>query len=180
MTASKRRGILLAAIIIILAVGTFLLLRSCGNDTAAIPDEETPLAGGFDLAPSTALADSAPEQPDQEDVLAELNRQVAEGMITMSMNPDPTFENGRAKGSVLIHNNESNRHTQVVQILRDDTGEVIYTSGAIPVGKYINSDALAVGLDAGDYPCTAYFNSVDDAGQILGTGAVHITVHINS
>ena len=165
-----------AALLLIAALVILLLLRSCAPD-----DADTPYARYLNLNHSDSISDEGPEQRSVDEILADLNRQVAEGMITMSMNPDPVFAGGTAKGSLLIHNDESNRHAQVVQIVCDDTEELIYTSGAVPVGKHLNSDTLDVDLDAGDYPCTAYFNSVDETtGEILGTGAVKITVHVQN
>lgn len=105
-----------------------------------------------------------------ESAVSDLNKQVEDGMITMSMNADPSFKNGSAKGNLLIENDKSNKHPQVIQIYRNDNKELIYTSGMIPVGQFINEDTLNVKLRKGDYKCTAYFNAVDEkTGEKLGT-----------
>lgn len=166
-----------AALILAIVVIALLLLRSCGGDTAEPVSPEDHLHP----LPIGNIADEGPAQRSEDEVIADLNRQVAEGMITMSMNPDPVFPDGTLPGSVLIHNDEANLHAQVVRIVREDTGDEIYNSGMIPVGKYINSDQLSVDLDAGEYPCTAFFNSVDEStGAVLGTGAVKVTVHVQN
>lgn len=165
-----------ASAILAIAVIALLMLRSCvpsGND-ADVP---------FVLNPSISesVTDEGPEQRAEDEILADLNQKVSEGMITMSMNPDPIFDDGKASGNLLIHNENANHHAQVIMIARDDTQDVIYSSGLVPVGKYLNSDKLDVALSAGDYPCTAYFHSVDDVtGEVLGTGAVHITIHVKN
>lgn len=114
-----------------------------------------------------------------ESKVNDLNKQVEDGMITMSMNANPAFEDGSSKGNLLIENDKSNKHPQVIQIYRDDTKELIYTSSMIPVGKYINEDTLDVKLPKGEYKCTAYFNAVDEkTGEKLGTSGANITIHI--
>ena len=116
-----------------------------------------------------------------ESAVSDLNKQVEDGMITMSMNAEPSFENGSAKGNLLIENDKSNKHPQVIQIYRNDTKELIYTSSMLPVGQFINEDTLDVKLPKGDYKCTAYFNAVDEkTGEKLGTSGANITIHILS
>ena len=128
----------------------------------------------FDTTVSDEVSNS-----ETESKVNDLNKQVEDGMITMSMNANPAFENGSAKGNLLIENDKSNKHPQVVQIYRDDTKELIYTSSMIPVGKYINEDTLDVKLSKGEYKCTAYFNAVNETtGETLGTSGANITIHI--
>lgn len=127
---------------------------------------------------STTVDDSVTDKR-TESAVSDLNKQVEDGMITMSMNADPSFENGSAKGNLLIENDKSNKHPQVIQIYRNDNKELIYTSGMIPVGQFLNEDTLDVKLPKGDYKCTAYFNAVDEkTGEKLGTSGANITIHI--
>lgn len=126
----------------------------------------------------TTVDDSVSDEK-TESAVADLNKQVEDGMITMSMNAEPSFDNGSAKGNLLIENDKSNKHPQVVQIYRNDTNELIYTSSMIPVGQFINEDTIDVKLPKGDYKCTAYFNAVDEkTGAKLGTSGANITIHI--
>ena len=119
------------------------------------------------------------EGTDAEELVASLNEKVEEGMINISMNTAPTFENGTAEGALMIVNEAVNRYPQIVEIVRADTKERIYRSGAIPVGSKIEQAKLAVDLDAGTYDCTALFYSVDpETGNPLGCAgaAIRITV----
>lgn len=126
----------------------------------------------------TTVDDSVTDEK-TESAVSDLNKQVEDGMITMSMNAEPSFENGSAKGNLLIENDKSNKHPQVIQIYRNDTKELIYTSSMLPVGQFINEDTLDVKLSKGDYKCTAYFNAVDEkTGEKLGTSGANITIHI--
>ena len=95
------------------------------------------------------------------------------------MNTSPVFADGTSKGSLMIVNEEVNNYPQVVEISRDDTGELIYKSGAIPVGSKIESAKLSVDLDPGTYKCTALFYNVDpDTGDYLGCAGAVVTVTV--
>ena len=114
-----------------------------------------------------------------EEIAEKLNEKVAEGMINISMNTAPYFENGKAEGNVMIVNESINNYPQKVQIVRNDTGEQIYESNAIPVGSKIERATLDVTLPAGTYECTAYFHNLDpETGDIIGTAGAIITITI--
>ena len=150
-------------------------LRGCNGDTPTnIPDntgtgivyDDGAVVGGWDEA-------------DIDKIVEGLNEKVDEGMTNISMNTAPSFENGTAAGSLMIVNESINRYPQVVEITRNDTNELIYKSGAIPVGSKIESAKLSVDLDPGTYECTAMFYNVDsNTGNYLGcAGAIiHVTV----
>ena len=116
-----------------------------------------------------------------EEIAEKLNEKVAEGMINISMNTAPYFENGTAEGNVMIVNESINNYPQKVQIIRNDTGEQIYESNAIPVGSKIERATLDVTLPAGTYECTAYFHNLDpETGDIIGTAGAIITITIKN
>lgn len=156
-----------AAVVIVVVI--LLLLRSCGapaNDPGGIEFDPSATEGGWDEA-------------DTDEIIAGLNEKVEEGMINISMNTSPVFADGTSKGSLMIVNEEVNNYPQVVEISRDDTGELIYKSGAIPVGSKIESAKLSVDLDPGTYKCTALFYNVDpDTGDYLGCAGAVVTVTV--
>ena len=171
---SRNAGILIGVLLIIaiLLAG----FRGCENNpvndnpaditTPGIVYDDGAVEGGWDEA-------------DTDKIIASLNEKVEEGMINISMNTSPNFKDGTSAGNLMIVNESINRYPQVVEITRNDTGEMIYKSGAIPVGSKIESDTLDVDLVAGTYECTAMFHNVDpETGASLGcAGAViYLTV----
>ena len=156
-----------AAIVIVIVI--LLLLRSCGapvDDHSGIEFDPSATEGGWDEA-------------DTDEIIAGLNEKVEEGMINISMNTSPVFADGTSAGSLMIVNEEVNNYPQVVEISRDDTGELIYRSGAIPVGSKIEAAKLSVDLDPGTYKCTALFYNVDpDTGDYLGCAGAVVTVTV--
>ena len=116
-----------------------------------------------------------------EEIAEKLNEKVAEGMINISMNTAPYFENGTAEGNVMIVNEAINNYPQQVEFIRNDTGEQIYQSNAIPVGSKIERAKLDVVLPTGTYECTAYFHNLDpESGEIIGTAGAIITITVKN
>ena len=116
-----------------------------------------------------------------EEIAEKLNEKVAEGMINISMNTAPYFENGTSEGNVMIVNESINNYPQQVEFIRNDTGEQIYQSNAIPVGSKIERAALDVELPAGSYECTAMFHNLDpETGDIIGTAGAIITITVKN
>ena len=116
-----------------------------------------------------------------EEIAEKLNEKVAEGMINISMNTAPYFEDGKAEGNVMIVNESINNYPQQVEFIRNDTGEQIYQSKAIPVGSKIEHAALDVELPAGTYECTAMFHNLDPvSGEIIGTAGAIINITIKN
>lgn len=115
----------------------------------------------------------------QKEIQEDLNQKVAESMINISMNMNPVFESGNSKGNLSIVNNQVNYYSQMVEIYRDDTQELIYKSSAIPVGSRIDSAKLNVSLKKGTYNCTAYFNAIDhNTNTIVGKAGAKIKITI--
>ena len=116
-----------------------------------------------------------------EEIEAALNNKVAEGMINISMNTAPYFENGASEGNIMIVNESINNYPQQVEFIRNDTQEIIYQSKAIPIGSKIERAKLDVELPAGTYECTAMFHNLDPvSGEIIGTAGAIITITIKN
>ena len=116
-----------------------------------------------------------------EEIAEKLNEKVAEGMINISMNTAPYFEDGKAEGNVMIVNESINNYPQQVEFIRNDTGEQIYESGAIAVGSKIEHAKLNTTLPAGTYECTAYFHNLNpETGEIIGTSGAIINITIKN
>ena len=158
-----------AAIVVVLAIIILLLLRSCGaptDDPGGIEFDPSATEGGWDEADLDAIRDS-------------LNEKVEEGMINISMNTSPVFSDGESAGSLMIVNEDINRYPISVEITRNDNGDVIYTSKAVPVGSKIEADTLDIDLPAGTYECTAMFFNLDpDTGDKLGSAGVVIELTV--
>ena len=178
--AAARRIVAAILIIVALAAAFFVWRHIHGNGNRTGPTASS-------SAQTTGLEMDADSEEgglvyrSQEEIQAELNQKVREGMINISMNTSPVFESGTAKGNIMIVNSEVNNYPQIVYIVRKDTGEEIYRSKGIPVGSKIEYAALSVDLDPGVYECVAYFNNADpQTGAILGTAGAEIVVTVEN
>ena len=114
-----------------------------------------------------------------EDIEKALNTLVDEGMFNIAINQHPVFADGTSEGTIGIENVPGNRYLMQVSVTRDDTGDVIYESGLIDPGYYIEKAALLTDLDAGDYKCTAIFTAYDrETEKEVGTAGANITVSV--
>ena len=163
-------------LVLLVGAGIFLITRLVckpltkedGRGQTGIVYDSSAVEGGWDnLSP--------------EEIAEKLNEKVAEGMINISMNTAPYFENGASEGNVMIVNESINNYPQQVEFIRNDTGEQIYQSKAIPVGSKIERAALDVELPAGTYECTAMFHNLDPvSGEIIGTAGAIINITIKN
>lgn len=161
-------------LVLLVGAGIFLAVRllhkpadaALASSKSGIVYDSSAIEGGWDnLSP--------------EEIEARLNEKVAEGMINISANTAPIFEDGSSEGNLMLVNESINNYPQKVQIVRNDTGEQIYESGAIAVGSKIERAKLDVVLPAGTYECTAYFHNLDlESGAIIGTAGAIITITI--
>ena len=126
-----------------------------------------------------ALGGMLPGKTDQE-IEELLSNKVAEGMVNVEMAAGPVFEYGGKKGRVAIENIETNRYSFTVSITLDDTGEVVYESGLIDPGYYIEYVELSKTLQSGNYPATAHFTtySLDETEDKIGELNVKITLYV--
>ena len=164
----------LAAVAIGAIIFIIITLRS-----APISKEEARAKAG--IVYDSAAIEGGWDNLSPEEIAEKLNEKVAEGMINISMNTAPYFEDGTADGNLMIVNESINNYPQKVQIVRNDTGDQIYESNAIPVGSKIERAKLDTALPAGTYECTAYFHNLDpETGEIIGTARAIININIKN
>jgi len=172
----RNAGIFVGILFVITVI--LLLFHACEGANPIDNPGDTPNPN-----PGIVYDDSAVEggwnEADTDKIIASLNEKVEEGMINISMNTSPNFRDGTAEGNLMIVNEGINRYPQVVEISRNDTGEMIYKSGAIPVGSKIEHAKLSVDLPAGTYECTAMFYNVDpNTGNYLGCAGAIISITV--
>ncbi len=139
-----------------------------GGDTPSIP--------GINWDQNQGVGDLTGKSKDE--IKAALNAKVAEGMINISMNTNPIFETGTAKGTLMITNSVSNHHPQLVEIFTKDDNTLVY-SGAVDIGNKVEQSTLLVDLPKGEHGCVAYFSPLNpDTGEKLGTAGANINITV--
>ena len=168
-TTTRNALIAIAVLLVIAVIVYFVQSGKPGTD-----NQDGTVSANPGIIYDSNAVEGGWNEADLDTIVEGLNEKVEEGMINISMNTSPSFENGSAAGNLMIVNEGVNRYPQVVEIIRNDTNEQIYKSGAIPVGSKIESAKLNTVLSAGTYECTALFYNVDpDTGNYLGcAGAI--------
>ena len=170
--------VVLAVAFLVCAIGAgiFLITR-----LASKPLTKEDARGQTGIVYDSSAIEGGWDNLSPEEIAEKLNEKVAEGMINISMNTAPYFENGTAEGNVMIVNEAINNYPQQVEFIRNDSGEQIFQSKAIPVGSKIERAALNMELPAGTYECTAMFHNLDpETGDIIGTAGAIITITIKN
>ena len=168
--------VVLAVAFLVCAIGAgiFLITRLVSK-----PLTKEDARGQTGIVYDSSAVEGGWDQMTPEEIEAALNNKVAEGMINISANTAPIFEDGSSEGNLMLVNERINNYPQKVQIVRNDTGEQIYESGAIAIGSKIERARLDVDLPAGTYECTAYFSNLDpESGDMIGTAGAIITITI--
>ena len=114
-----------------------------------------------------------------EEMQRELDSVVEEGMLAMSINATPSGKAaGEDRGINWLIENPSNQGKLIrVEVWRDDTDEIIYETGAMKPGNYVESAPLKKELPAGQYDCTARFYAYQEENETyIGQAAARITL----
>ena len=114
-----------------------------------------------------------------EEIQAELDRVVDEGMFNISIAATVMMERGDAPAELRIENVPGNRYLMKVGIVRDDTGQRLYETDLIEPNHHIQQDTLDVSLPKGTYECTAVFSAYDpETEEQIGQAAAKMTIQV--
>lgn len=156
-------------VILLLLIVIALLLYRVGPKTQDARSRERERSAQLGILPDMS----------DDEIQDALNRQVDKGMLNVSMNPLPVFQNGRSEGNVRIQNIAGNHYSIMVRYVRRDTGETILTTKYIDPGYYVENMKLDKSLPKGQYLCVANVDAFDPESldSVGGTGMeVLITV----
>lgn len=116
-----------------------------------------------------------------EEIQEALDNYVEEGMLDISIAATILFPDGTSEGELRIENSPSNHYLMQVDISRDDTGQVIYSSDPIEPNYHIQNGRLNTDLPAGEYECTATFYALDmDSREVVGQAAANVLVVVQN
>ena len=117
-----------------------------------------------------------------EAVQAELNQRVSEMTFAVNYNYNPCFEDGTSPGKILFENSSFNEGKLLrleIYLGQDDTGTLLYSTGLLRPGSYVDEAPLDAPLGAGVYQCTAYIYAYRESdqsyiGKVLGDMRVSV------
>lgn len=115
----------------------------------------------------------------EEEITALLNDIVKEGMVNVGIAAEPIFEEGGKKGRLGIENIPGNTYSFQVDLVLED-GTLVYESGLIEPGYYVEYVELNQTLQSGDYNATAIFTtySLDETEDEIARAEIEIILHV--
>lgn len=119
------------------------------------------------------------EGKSDEEVKADLEKTIAEGMMNISIASNITVSAQTGQAEARIENIAANKVDQKVTLELADTGEVIYESGAIAPGSHVQTIQLDANLEPGVYGALATFDGYDiETREKKGTAAAKVTLAV--
>ncbi len=129
--------------------------------------------------PITKKRDTIVTIDNKNEILADLNNKVAEGLFNVTMNVDWSFENSSTPSeNAYVANAVTNTNTVYFDVTIDSTGEKIYESPNIPVGYALKDITLNSELSAGTYTCTVLYHLIDEEENEISNVAVALKIHV--
>ncbi|MBR6525268.1 MAG: hypothetical protein IKT57_04800 [Clostridia bacterium] len=119
------------------------------------------------------------QQMTEEEIQAELNRVVEEGMFNISIASSIVFDGPGGQGQARIENIAANRYHMQVDIFLTDTWEKIYSGKLIRPGYSVEYITLDKQLPPGEYDVTAIFSAItQEEMQLFGQAGAQIKLYI--
>ena len=120
----------------------------------------------------------------QAEIEAELNRIIKEGYFNASVNGEMTLENGIL--DVNIENVPANHFDTVVDIYlypeagRNENGQLIYESGIIKPGYYVETADVKAKIDPGVYNGQAVIHAIrqDESQEEMGKTVLNLVIEV--
>ncbi|MGI6004293.1 MAG: hypothetical protein ACOX88_02605 [Christensenellales bacterium] len=180
-SGKKRRRPITVIVIIVLILLLILLLRQCGYFRFPWETPPAPIVAG-DLFPDVVDAvDGHLSGMTEEEILAQMQRIADESQFSFKINAKPEFLNGWSAGTLRIENPNYNVYPMVVQIVLDDTGEIIYDSGGILPDQHIDTARLTRVLRRGTHKATAHLYAYDpDTKVCQGESNVKLEITVKN
>lgn len=146
----KRKKIIAAVVVLLLLIGGGVTYKYLTSNN------------GAELTAGDFLPEGKDAKEMSEKELAEAaQKAVDESQFTLSILPEASFPDGKSKGNIYIRNEVQNAYPISVEVVDNESGDVIYESGAIQPGFEITEGTLSKDLDKGKYNCTAKVSIYD-------------------
>lgn len=159
-------GIVVAILLMIIGVLVFMLFQKKEGE----PEE----SGGY-------VMDEGNYQQIQENMAEE----VSEGYFETYMNTTWTFADGTSETQDAVLGNSPNNTKPIrCEVILNDTEEVIYKTGVLPVGAVLDPFKLDKDLDAGTYEATCQIYLLKEQGdgtyKDFSSAGFYVTIEVEN
>lgn len=113
------------------------------------------------------------------EILNLLQEKVDENQFAFRINANPVFAANCKSGNLRIENPVRNIYNMQVELVLDETGEILYSSPLIKPNQYIEYVGLARQLNSGSHAATARFIAIrPDTDAYMGEVAAAISLSV--
>ena len=174
----KKRTALVSMIVLAIMLFSVITIWYFKRDLAITKENNIPNQGS--LLPPGFAADGPLSDMTENEIREQMQKIADASYFAFKINARPVFETGDGKGNVRIENPSYNVYPMVVQIVLDETEEILFDSGGIFPNQHIDSASLNRPLPPGSYNATAYMNAYDpDSHTWLGKQAAALVITVN-
>lgn len=116
-----------------------------------------------------------------QQIQEDIGNEVKEGYFETYMNTDWAFPDGASETTnAVLGNSPNNKKPIRCEVLLEDTEEVVFSTGVIPVGAELPAFKLDVDLDAGTYDavCMVYLLDETEDGTYVDYSSAGFNVTI--
>lgn len=168
MTVSHKKK-LLVCLVLVLAILGVVGYRQITNQPKEL------VAGS--LLPD--ITDAKKLSQKELDKLAD--KKVDETKFTLTIYPEAYFDSGESEGKLYIKNELNNYYPIAVQVLEDETSDLLYDSGAIHPGYGVENITLKKNLTKGTHKATAKVSIFDpETKQFQGQTEAAVNINVKN
>lgn len=158
---------------LLIVVGGVIAYQLVSKDKQRLQEEATGLFTTIEQDPNVIVAEDGNSISEK---LAELQKQVDEGHVSLSMNVTMIVEENSKTGETYIENPIANRYDMFVTVFLDETQSIIGRSGVIPRGSAIKNMELDEVLEKGAHSATITYNLINEEKQVVEQASVGIEI----
>lgn len=120
-----------------------------------------------------------------QQIQEDIGNEVKEGYFETYMNTDWTFPDGTSETTnAVLGNSPNNKKPIRCEVLLEETDELVFSTGVIPVGAELPAFKLDVDLDAGSYDAVCMIYLLDEAEDGTYTdyssAGFHVTITVEN
>ncbi|MEH2952056.1 hypothetical protein VV089_03525 [Candidatus Merdisoma sp. JLR.KK011] len=120
-----------------------------------------------------------------QQIQEDIGNEVKEGYFETYMNTDWTFPDGTSETTnAVLGNSPNNKKPIRCEVLLEETDELVFSTGVLPVGAELPAFKLDVDLDAGTYDavCMVYLLDEAEGGTYIdySSAGFHVTITVEN
>ncbi|MBO0474574.1 hypothetical protein JZO86_12790 [Enterococcus ureasiticus] len=118
---------------------------------------------------------------DKNELIKKMQSAVDDGYFNLQMDTELIFNSAKENGKIQIINPEQNKSIIAVEVFLQEENDLIYESGSIYPGQYINKRKLAKDLAQGEYQAYAKAKIYDQkTKKEQTTSIVNLTIQVKN